>query len=84
MVTFSGELGIKFYTAVTLASGLRLYARAKIKPNRNWTPTNMIMKANEITGHTYRRGQYEAAADGLIEWADRHRAEAIAKGNIQQ
>lgn len=82
MVTFSGDTGVKVYTLTVLASGLRLYARTGMKPNRAWTPTAMIAKANELTGHVYRRGQYEAAAAACTELAERLAPVARANGEI--
>lgn len=52
MSAFTGELGIKIYTAVAVRHGLMLYKDTGMKPNRNWTPTAMIAKAKEITRKT--------------------------------
>lgn len=73
-VTFAGADAIEIYRATAIASGLRLYARTGMKPNRAYTSTAMIAAANEITGHVYRRGQYLMAAQALTEWAQRARA----------
>ena len=83
MVTYSGEYGMKVYTALVVASGLRLYAKTKMRPNRAYTPTAMLAKANELTGHVYRRGQYEAAAQALTELADRLAPIARELGQIE-
>lgn len=56
---------VNIYVLATLASGLRLYAKTGMKPNRNWTPTNMLKAASQHTGKTYKRGQYEQAATDL-------------------
>jgi hypothetical protein len=39
----------------------------------------MLKAANEMTGHVYRRGQYEAAAAALTELAQREAAEIHAE-----
>ncbi len=75
MTTFVGEAGVTIFQAVTLASALRLYAKTGMKPNRAYTPARMLATANELTGHNYRRGQYEAAAAALVELAERLRRE---------
>lgn len=80
--SYSGGLGMKVYTATVLASGLRLYAKTGMKPNSAWTPTAMIRKANELTGHVYRRGQYNMAAAALTELAAKLAPEARRLGQI--
>lgn len=61
--------------AITLVNALRFYAKTGMKVTRTATPTFMLKLANEITGHVYRRGQYEAAAEGVQEWIDARVAE---------
>lgn len=78
--TFTGTGGVNVYRATVIASALRLYAKTGMKANRAYTPTAMLAAANEITGHHYRRGQYEAAAAGLTEWARRTAAEIHSAG----
>lgn len=68
MTTFTGPAGVQTFRAAAIKSGLRLYARCGIKPNRAWTPTNMLRAASQITGKTYKRGQYEQAAADLEVW----------------
>lgn len=82
-ISFSGENGMKVYTALVIASALDLYAKTGLRVNRAYTPTAMLAKANELTGHVYRRGQYAAAAAGLRELADRLRPVAIEAGEIR-
>lgn len=50
---------------LTIASALTLYAKTGLKPNRAYTPTNMLKAATDITGKTYKRGQYQQAADDI-------------------
>jgi hypothetical protein len=58
---------VNIFVLASLASGLRLYAKTGIKPNRNWTPTNMLKTASQHTGKTYKRGQFEQAAKDLTD-----------------
>ena len=67
-LVFSGTAGVNTFIAISLKSGLRLYAKTGIKPNSAWTPTAMLRKASEITGKAYKRGQYVEAAADLDAW----------------
>ena len=67
--SFSGS-DVKIFSALTLASALRLYAKTGMKATRMHTPANMFLKAKEYTGKTYKRGQYEQAAVDLTEYAN--------------
>lgn len=68
MTTFSGQAGVATYVAITLKHGIKLYRDTGIKPNRAWTPTAMLAKAGEITGQTFKRGQFTQAIDALDAW----------------
>ena len=70
MIAFNGPDGVAIYRATVLASGLRLYAKTGMKPNRAWTPTAMLQAAGSITGTRYKRGQFEQAALDLKAWVD--------------
>jgi hypothetical protein len=70
-MSFNGADAVNVYRAKVIASALRFYAKTGMKVNRAYTPTAMIKAANEMTGHVYRRGQYEAAAAALDELAAR-------------
>lgn len=59
------------FQAIVVAQALEFYAKTGLTLNTAYTPGNMIKKANEITGHVYRRGQYITAAAALREWAER-------------
>ena len=72
--TFAGPDAVACYQAIVIASGLRLYAKTGMKPNRQWTPTNMLKAASRITGKPYKRGDHLKAADDLSLWADIMRA----------
>jgi hypothetical protein len=67
-ITFTGQRGVQTFRAIALRHGLQLYAKTRIKPNRAWTPTAMLRAAGEITGRTYGRGHYLAAAADLNNW----------------
>lgn len=67
-IVFTGEAGVATYRAITIKHGLMLYAKTKMKPNRAWTPTAMLRTAGQITGKTYKRGQYEQAIADLTAW----------------
>lgn len=67
--SFVGPRAVDVYVATVLASGLRLYAKTGIKPGRSWTPKNMMAKAAEITGLTFKARAYNEAADALTATA---------------
>lgn len=69
-----GPDAVALFRAVTIASGLRLYAKTGIKPNRSWTPTAMLAAATGITGKPYKRGQFLIAADDVDLWASTMKA----------
>jgi hypothetical protein len=73
-VSFVGPDAVQLFRAASLASGLKLYAKTKIKPNRAWTPTAMLCAAAEITLKTYSRGEYLQAAADLTIWVNEMRA----------
>lgn len=72
--TFAGADAVAIYRAVALRSGIAMYARTGMKPNRMWTPTAMLKAAGEITGKSYKRGQYQQAFDDLEAWIVKARA----------
>jgi len=67
-IMFTGEAGVATYRAIALKHGLKLYANTGMKPNRAWTPTAMLRTAGQITGKTYKRGQYRQAIADLTAW----------------
>jgi hypothetical protein len=79
-ITQDTPLDVEGYRALTIAKALELYAKTGMKVNRAYTPTAMLKAANEITGHTYRRGQHTAAALALREWVERRVTERRAAG----
>lgn len=67
-IVFSGPAGVATYRAITLKHGLMLYAKTGMKPNRAYTPTAMLRTAGQITGKTYKRGQFQEAIADLTAW----------------
>jgi len=70
MTTFVGPAAISTFQAITLKSGIKLYAKTGMKPNKAWTPTAMLRTAGNITGKTYKRGQYDLAVKDLEAWIE--------------
>lgn len=64
---FTGT-GVDVYRAVVIKSGLELYAKTGMKPNRAYTPTAMMRVAAEITGKTFKKRDYAGAIAALAEW----------------
>ena len=70
MTTFQNKAGVTTFQALTLRSALSLYAKAKVQVNRLYTPSAMLRTATHITGHAYKRGQYEQAIKDLTCWIE--------------
>jgi len=80
MTTFSGPAAVNVFGMTVLASGLRMYAKCGMIPNRGYTPTKMLRAAETYTGKKFKRGQYLEAADALTELA-RASAANLPQGN---
>jgi hypothetical protein len=65
MTTFSGTSAVNVFGMLTLASGLRLYAKTGMQPNRAYTPTAMMRAASTYTGQKFKARDYLGAADAL-------------------
>jgi hypothetical protein len=65
---FTGKAGVDTYRAIAIKHGLKLYADTGMKPNRFWTPMAMLKAAGDITGKTFKRGQYAQAIYSLEAW----------------
>jgi hypothetical protein len=65
MTTFSGPAQVNTFVMITLKSAIKLYIQTGMKANRAYTPTNMLAKAGELLGKTYKRGQLQQAHDDL-------------------
>jgi len=69
-MVFSGTAGVNTFRAITLKSGLALYAKTGMKPNRMWSPKNMMALASEITGKKFKARDYQGAVDALAQWIE--------------
>lgn len=67
-MTLYGRDAVSLYAAITLRSGLRMYAKSGMKLSRNYTPSVMLAAAKEFTGKEYKRGQYQQAIEDLDTW----------------
>ena len=63
--SFVGRDAVNVFAMAALASGLRLYAKTGMRPNRAWTPTAMMRAAAHHTGRTFKARDYIGAADAL-------------------
>ena len=68
MTTFVGNSGVQTYRAIVIKSGLKLYAKTGMKPNRAYTPSNMMAVASEITGKKFKARDYAGAIAALETW----------------
>ena len=73
-ISLVGPDAINLYRAVMLASSLRLYAKTGMIPTRGVTAMVMLKIAKEYTGKTYKRGQYEQAAQDVDVWVQTMKA----------
>lgn len=67
-IVFEGKAGVDTYRAIVIKHGLKMYAACGMQPNRAYTPTRMLAAAGEITGQTFKRGQYAQAIAALEAW----------------
>ena len=83
--SFVGVEAVEVFRAAVIASGLKLYAKTGMKPNRAWTPTKMLAAANEITGKRFKRGEYLEAAEAVSAWVQKTKATISAEhyGNTE-
>lgn len=72
MTSFVGPAGVNTFVAIALKSGISIYAKTGMKPNRQWTPTKMLAKATEITGQRFKRGQFQLAILALQDWIEKN------------
>jgi len=71
MTMFSGETAVSVFQCKVIASGLTMYAKHKMIPNRNYTPKNMMAAAERITGQKFKARDYLGAAAALSALADK-------------
>jgi hypothetical protein len=69
-VSFSGVRGVSTFQAIALKSGLSLFAKTGMRPNRMWTPSKMMALASHITGKTFKARDYNGAVAALAAWID--------------
>lgn len=72
------------YQITAIKVALRAYARHGMKVNRAYTPKNMLAKATELTGVTFKRGEYLRAADELEKLSIRLQKEMMAARSIER
>lgn len=58
------------FQALAIAKALEVYARSRISVNRAYTPRNMMLTAQKITGRHFKPQDYTSAANALKEWAE--------------
>ncbi len=63
---FTGS-DIDRFRAIVLRSALKLYRDTGIRANRAYTPTAMLATTGQLTGRTFKRGQYSEAIEALTE-----------------
>jgi len=73
MTTFNTTDQIKAYQAIVIKQALLLYAHTGLKANSAYTPAAMLKAASQITGKTFKRGQYTEAAAALDAWLQSQR-----------
>lgn len=62
---FSGREEVNTFALIVLKRAIKLYIQTGMKANRAYTPKNMLAKAGELLGKTYKRGQLQQAHDDL-------------------
>jgi hypothetical protein len=65
MTAFTGKDEVNTFVLIALKNAIKLYVNTGMKANRAYTPANMLAKASEFTGKTYKRGQLQIAYDDL-------------------
>lgn len=72
--SFSGS-DVDLFRAAVIASALKIYAATGLKADRNYTPSAMLKAASQMTGRTFKRGQYTEAAEALSLLVDQMKRE---------
>lgn len=67
-MVFSGQAGVATFQASVIKSGLSLYAKTGMRPNRAYTPSAMMKMATHITGKKFKARDYMGAVDALDIW----------------
>ena len=71
---FAGADAVHLVRAVHVMSALRLYPRTGMKMTRGATPAVLLAIATEYTGKTYKRRQYDQAAEDVRIWVETMKA----------
>jgi hypothetical protein len=72
--SYIGPDAVALFRVTVLRTGLRIYAKHKLRVNRGYSPSAMLKAASQITGRTYTRGQYLSAAADLTAWIEAMKA----------
>jgi len=56
---------VEGFVLLVLKNAIKMYVNHGIKANRTYTPKNMLLKAGEITGKSYKRGELPVALADL-------------------
>lgn len=67
--SFVGPKGVSVYGMTVLASGLTMYAKCGMIPNRAYTPKRMMEWAAKLTGKKFKARDYLGAAEALKQKA---------------
>lgn len=76
--TFAGEGAVNVFAMAVIASGLRLYAKTGMLPNRAYTPTKMMAAAERYLGQTFKKRDYLGAAEALSQRVQEEKARIAA------
>lgn len=74
ITSFVGKGAVDIYRATAIKCALSLYHRTGLKANRAYTPSAMLRAATDITGQSFKRGQYIEAVRALDTWIEQQRA----------
>jgi hypothetical protein len=61
---FTGD-SVPIFQITVLKSAIKLYRDTGMKANRAYTPTNMKRTAENLTGLTFKRGDWDTMIDAL-------------------
>lgn len=68
--SYVGQDATRVFQAKVVRSALKS-AKIGLRMNRQMTPTALLRTAGNITGQTFKRGQYDAAIEALTEWIEK-------------
>lgn len=63
--SFVGPDSVYLYSAIVIRTSIKLWMKAKIKPTRNMSITQILKRASTITGKNYKRTEQEKAIADL-------------------